>query len=111
LLVQQVLTCWPRLTLLIAEDGADGLAQAQRVKPDLILLDMLLPDMTGLDILARLKSDPETQNIRVVALSASAMEAEVAATLKAGAVEYWLKPIDFQPFLDGLRAFLATEHA
>ncbi len=67
--------------------------------------------MTGMDILARLKSDPATQDIRVVALSASAMNEEVAAALKAGAIEYWLKPIDFQPFLDGLRAFLATEHA
>ena len=111
LLVEQVLSCWPRLKLVIAEDGADGLAQAHLAKPDLILLDMLLPDMTGMDILARLKSDPATQDIRVVALSASAMNEEVAAALKAGAIEYWLKPIDFQPFLDGLRAFLATEHA
>jgi PAS domain S-box-containing protein len=111
LLVQQLVSCWPKLKLVIAEDGSDGLAQASQVKPDLILLDMFLPDMTGLDVLSRLKSDPATQDIRVVALSASALNEEVAAALKAGAVEYWLKPIDFQPFLDGLRTFLATEHA
>jgi len=109
ILVQQLLARWPEVRLAIAEDGEDGMAQAVRLQPDLILLDMRLPDMDGIELLARLRGDPRTRDIQVVSLSASALTEEVAEAISAGALEYWTKPIDFPRFLSGIRRLLERE--
>ncbi len=108
LLVVEVLRQWPDVRVVVAEDGASGLAQALQLQPDVLLLDMQLPDMDGLQVLQRLKQDPATRQLKVVALSANAMASDVEATLRAGACAYWTKPIDFAPFLDKMRAMLLT---
>ena len=97
LIIEQLLSRWPQVTLAQADDGATGIALAQRLQPDLILLDMRLPDMSGLDVLQRLKAGP-VRSSPVVALSASAMPDEVAAARAAGAIDYWTKPFDFDRF-------------
>ncbi len=106
LLVVEVLRQWPQVWVVVAEDGGAGLEQARRLQPDLVLLDMQLPDMDGLRVLQELKQDPATRELKVVALSANAMEQDVDATLRAGACAYWTKPIDFTPFLEKMRALL-----
>ena len=98
LLVQEMLSGWAGVSLHLAEDGAEGLHQAAALRPDLILLDMRLPDMDGNEVLRRLRADPACAMLRVVALSASAMPDEVAQTLAAGAEEYWTKPLQLQRF-------------
>jgi CheY-like chemotaxis protein len=69
---------------------------------------MQLPDMAGLDVLRRLKAAPATRDLTVVALSASAVPEDVAATRAAGAVDFWTKPIDFECFVEGMRKLLPS---
>ncbi len=87
------------IDLEVAPDGASGVAKAQALRPALVLLDMQLPDLDGLEVLQRLRALPATANIPVVALSANAMPADVKRALDAGVLEYWTKPLDFKAFL------------
>jgi len=107
LIVQELLAQWPGVRLLLAADGRSGIALARRSAPDLVLLDMRLPDLHGIEVLAALRMEPLTATIPVVSLSASAMPEEVDAARAAGATAYWTKPIDFAPFLKGVSALLA----
>jgi PAS domain S-box-containing protein len=107
MVVEHLLLRWPRVTLLHAETGAQGVALARSAAIDLVLLDMRLPDMEGADVLAELRLDPTTRGLRVVALSASAMPEEVDAAAKAGALQYWTKPLEFDSFLKNMRRLLS----
>ena len=97
-----------RGTLILDEaaTGSEGIAKALALRPDLILLDMQLPDMDGLAVLRALRADRVTAGIACVALSANAMAADVQAAHDAGVVAYWTKPIDFDAFLAGLARVL-----
>jgi PAS domain S-box-containing protein len=106
LLVKELLARWPTVKLAIGVDGRHGLALARSLQPDLILLDMHLPDLSGLQVLRQLRDDEATRHLQVAALSAGGTPEEVASTLAAGAVRYWTKPIDFSTFLNGLRELL-----
>jgi CheY-like chemotaxis protein/anti-sigma regulatory factor (Ser/Thr protein kinase) len=106
ILVEQLLRRWPRVELVVASDGATGLERARALAPDVVLLDMQLPDIDGLAVLKQLKADPATRSLTVVALSASAGTDEVRQARESGAMDYWTKPIDFDGFLRGLRVLL-----
>ncbi len=82
----------PLVELDIQRSAQAGLAAALRQPPDLILLDMRLPDLPGLELLGQLKQDPTTAAIPVVVVSATAMADAVAAAIAAGAVDYLAKP-------------------
>ncbi len=82
----------------IARSGADGIAKARALKPDLILCDMRLPDMTGHQVLAGLRADPDLARTPCVVLSANAMTEDIAAARAAGFDDYWTKPIAPQEF-------------
>jgi CheY-like chemotaxis protein/anti-sigma regulatory factor (Ser/Thr protein kinase) len=106
LLIEQLLLRWPDVVLLQAETGRDGIALAQTAQPNLILLDMQLPDMNGLEVLAELGRQDNTRGLPVVALSASAMPDEISAARETGALDYWTKPLDFEYFLREMRRLL-----
>jgi CheY-like chemotaxis protein len=110
-LVQEVLSQWQGLNLLVADDAAMGLRLARERAPDLILLDMHLPDMHGVQVLEQLRADTRTAGVPIISFSASAMKDEVAAALAAGAVAYWTKPLDALQFADDLRAMLHRDPA
>ena len=95
LLMQEFVARTPPLRLRLAVDLAQGLADIHRLKPDLVLLDMNLPDGSGYDLLRRLRADPATRALRVVALSADAMPEQVQKALAEGFDDYWTKPVDF----------------
>ncbi|HJV96476.1 MAG TPA: PAS domain S-box protein [Albitalea sp.] len=99
---------WPAVKLARANDGRTGLDMARSLRPDLILLDMRLPDMAGIDVLHALRADPATRGLRVIALSASAAPDEVDAARQAGAVDYWTKPLELGRFLADLKRALAV---
>lgn len=106
ILVKQMLLRCEGVTLLLAETGGDGIKTAQQQKPDLVLLDMQLPDMSGFDVLKALRGDTRTQNLPVVAVSANAIDADVAKAFELGAMDYWTKPLQLDEFLAGVSARL-----
>ena len=81
-------------SVLEASNGEDGLALAMRYKPDLILLDLMLPGMDGLSVCRRLKSSPDTQMIPIIMLTAKSDESDIVIGLEMGANDYITKPFN-----------------
>jgi DNA-binding response OmpR family regulator len=81
--------------ILTAYDGLDALDKARNDRPDLILLDVMMPVLDGFDVCKKLKADPKTASIPVVMLSASAQAESKQRGMEAGAEDYLVKP--FQP--------------
>ena len=80
--------------VLEAKNGAEGIQLAREHKPDLILLDMQMPVMDGLQAARLLKADPETMSIKILAVTSFAMKGDRERILAAGCDEYMAKPID-----------------
>ncbi len=99
-LVKQILKQHAGIALCSATNARQGLKLIKKDKPDLILLDIMLPDMNGYRVLEILQNDPETANIPVIAISANAMTHDIAEGLKAGFVEYITKPINVAHFIE-----------
>jgi two-component system cell cycle response regulator len=91
---------------VLAANAAACLDLAARDVPDLILLDLLLPDMSGIDVLTRLRADPLTRSVPVVMFSASQDAGARARAFRAGADEFLTKPIDDQTLLARIRSFM-----
>lgn len=85
-----------------ATTGGEGieLAKSECEDIDLILLDLKLPDIDGVEVIKELKKDKSTEKIPVIVVSAHAMEADIKATKKAGCCDYITKPINVREFLD-----------
>lgn len=79
-------------TVLTAPNGEEALALALRELPDLVLLDIRMPRLTGYDVCRRLRAEPSTRDIPIAFLSAKGQEAEIQAGMDAGATDYILKP-------------------
>jgi DNA-binding response OmpR family regulator len=99
-LVELVVARRPRLRLVEAEDGETGLALARELKPDLVLLDLRLPGISGEDVLEALRADSATAGLRVVVVSAEARTSETARLIELGADGYLVKPVDVERLLD-----------
>lgn len=80
--------------ILTAYDGLDAIDKAKNERPDLILLDIMMPIMDGFEVAKRLKNDPSTESIPIVMLSAASQTESKERALKAGAVDYVVKPFD-----------------
>lgn len=105
-LLEMALSDWDNLSLLPAAQGTVGLELAKKHKPDLILLDLHLPDMPGEQVLQRLKSHEETRSIPVIIVSADATVRQVQTLMAAGAASYLTKPLDLNDFFDEIELFL-----
>jgi two-component system, cell cycle response regulator DivK len=92
---------------LATDNAEDGVAVAHRERPAMILMDVQLPGMDGVEALAKLRGDPATAGIRVVALTAFAMKADRERFLSAGFDGYLEKPIDVPEFPGQIAALLA----
>jgi signal transduction histidine kinase/ActR/RegA family two-component response regulator len=90
--------------VLHAPDGESGIILAQQELPEIIMLDMNLPGMHGLQVKNALDMDPQTRNIPVIALSANAMSTDIAQALAAGVHDYLTKPVKLPKLLETLRA-------
>jgi len=91
-------------TVVIATDGVQGVAMAGSERPDLIIMDLTLPDMDGWEATRRIKTDPATKHIPVVALTANAMEGDREKALAAGCDDFDTKPVELPRLLDKIRA-------
>jgi CheY-like chemotaxis protein len=92
--------------VVIAVDGEQGIAAAREHRPDLILMDMSLPVLDGWESTRRLKQQPETQAIPVLALTAHAMAGERDKAIAAGCNDYDTKPVDFVRLLGKIENLL-----
>ncbi|MCC6249966.1 MAG: PAS domain-containing protein [Rubrivivax sp.] len=111
LIVREMLATVPGYRLTIAADGMSGLAAALADPPELVLLDMQLPDIDGFEVLRRLRQQPATAALPVVALSANVMAEQIRRGLAAGLADYWTKPLDMTLFLQNMARLLPPRPA
>ena len=101
-LVEELIARRPDLRLLSAADGNLGIEIARAYQPEVILMDINLPGISGIEALRILRADPATAHIPVVALSANAMPRDIEKGLEAGFFRYLTKPIKVDEFMDAL---------
>ena len=95
--------------LLEAGDGEQALAAVKEHSPDLVLLDVMMPKLDGIEVVRRIKADPDTAAIPVLLLSAKAQSKDIAAGLEAGADGYITKPFDPLDLLERVAALLRRD--
>ena len=93
--------------VLTAEDGEKGCAMAISERPDIILMDLEMPGVDGWEATRRLKGNPETQAIPIIALSAHALAGSREKALAAGCDEFDTKPVEFERLLGKIKTLLA----
>jgi two-component system cell cycle response regulator DivK len=94
-----------------AEDGPTGIEIALREKPDLILMDMNLPDLDGYELTRRMRAIPELATVPIIAMTANVMQGDREKTLEAGCSGYIPKPIDVDELPNQIARFLKTKGA
>lgn len=95
--------------VITAEDGETGLQKAREHQPDLILMDIGLPDMNGLDAARILKANPKLKKIPVIAVTGYAMAEDEHNAIEAGCAGFISKPIDIKNFLETITAILDSK--
>ena len=93
--------------VVAASNGEDAVRTASRERPDLVLMDVRMPRMTGYDACRMMKANPDLRNVPVVFLSAKGQESEIQSGLEAGAEEYLLKPFSPADLTNRVRGILA----
>ena len=92
------------------KEGMEALAIARNIHPDLVLMDIQLPEISGLDITRKMKSESAISDIPIIAVTAFAMKDDEEKILKAGCEAYISKPISIANFLETVKKFLGEEH-
>ena len=105
-LVEQIVARQPNLRLLTAVNGNSGIEIARASRPDVILMDINLTDISGFKALKLLRSEPATARIPVIALSANATPLNIESGLEAGFFRYLTKPIKIDEFMEVLKTAL-----
>jgi len=95
--------------VVVAIDGSSGAAAAAGEQPDLILMDVSLPDMDGFEVTRQLRAQPGTATIPVIALTAHSMDTDRLHAMEAGCQDYDTKPVDLARLLAKINALLAAK--
>lgn len=106
-LVRGMLAGFPQVELLHAATGLDGVALARAEQPALVLLDMNLPDIGGVEVVRRLNDHIVERGLRVAILTGDQLNIDIIKAMSLGAFEYWIKPLARQAFESGLRRALS----
>jgi len=110
-LVEAMLSEFPGVRLIKAANGHDGVRAAQTEHPDLVLLDMRLPDISGLEVVRILNELIAQRQLRVVLLTADSFSMDVIKAMSLGAHDYWVKPLTRERLRAGLAASLRVGEA
>jgi CheY-like chemotaxis protein len=110
-LVQEIIGFRPDIRLLTAADGSFGVELARGHLPDVILMDINLPGISGNEAMLMLRADPKTAHIPVIALSANAMPRDIEKSMAFGFFRYITKPINIEQFFDAVNAALELSDA
>jgi two-component system alkaline phosphatase synthesis response regulator PhoP len=94
-------------SVLLAHDGAEGIDLARSSAPDLIISDIMMPNVSGLELVKALKGDDATKRIPIILLSAKAQTADIRAGMEAGADDYVTKPFEPLELVEHVQALLA----
>jgi len=97
--------------VLLAPDGKAGVAMAQSDKPDLVLMDMNMPEMDGWEAAREIKAARQCKGLAVIALTAHAMSGDRERALEAGCTDYHTKPVDFPKLLAQIESILQNQKA
>ena len=93
-------------TVITAADGREGVARTRADRPDVVVSDVMMPKMSGLELVAELKADPDTASIPVLLLTAKAQQADIASGLEQGADDYVTKPFEPLELVDRVNRLL-----
>ena len=96
-------------TVYGANSGLSGITQAEEIKPDLILCDILMPDISGFDVISGFKNNDELNNIPIILVTASVSEATIQTGLYAGAADYLKKPFETETLLEKIKKVLEDD--
>ncbi len=107
-LIEQLISRRPDLRLLTAQNGKDGISLARGYLPDVILMDINLPGISGIEAMKIIRLDPATAHIPIVAVSANAIPSDIAKGLEAGFFRYLTKPIKVNEFMETLNVVLKS---
>ncbi len=107
-LLEAIFALRPRINLLIAADGARGLELIQRGCPDLVLIDINLPDMSGVEVLKKIRQTPQGQHVPCIAMSADVSDDPLSRAQGQGFLEFWPKPLNVDSVLLRLDSILAA---
>jgi two-component system cell cycle response regulator DivK len=97
------------LEVVMAVNGQEGVQMATSESPDLVLMDLSLPVMDGWEAIRRIKEDPNTANLTVIALTAHAMAGDEARAREAGCDDYDTKPVNFKRLMGKIEVFLGKD--
>lgn len=110
ILLRQLLTA-QGYEILHSSEGWDGINRARNEQPDLIVMDINLPDISGLDATLLLKKDDQTKNIPIIAVTAFVTPADKANALRSGCYAYIVKPVNMSDLLGTVERFLSSSSA
>jgi CheY-like chemotaxis protein len=106
IVVEGGLARYPGVQLMRATTGLDGVRMVREEHPDFVLLDMHLPDISGLEVVRQLSEDIANRRLRVTILTGDAFTMDVIKAMSLGAFEYWIKPVDVRVLQEGVRRAL-----
>ncbi len=111
LVLELVFSRVARCQVLVASNGIEGLALIQREKPDVVLLDLMMPGMDGFEVCQRVKADAATHQIPIIFLTAQPQPTAVAKAMSLGAAGYLVKPFDPIKIIDQVNEALSRIQA
>jgi DNA-binding response OmpR family regulator len=110
-MVEGGLARFPNVQLIRASTGLEGVRLVRGERPDFVLLDMHLPDISGLEVVRQLSEDIAARRLRVTILTGDELTMDVIKAMSLGAFEYWTKPVDVRVLRAGVRRALSGNRA
>lgn len=98
----------PEVQVVTATNGLEAMSKVEELRPDVVLLDIMMPKMSGFEVCKRLKSDPDTRDIVVIMVTALNETGDIERAAECGSDDYLTKPIDRKALIDLVRKLLAA---